>query len=188
MTIADSITSLKAAYADLARATFPDMGEHAQFADPPDPTVELLPTLSGGSVAASPQIRGYFTEISGGANLFFGERWITPTEMEDPIRLAPDIVLAFDRLSSRESARRAFDDACREDVWIYLEAMGHDPKDGLPRGGSLVAFGYNLVELGRRPTFLYFEPERVEPYVWSSAVNPCERFDDLKTFLEYLLK
>ena len=57
----------------------------------------------------------------------------------------------------------------------------------LGMGSALFFFGYNLVELCTRTTYLFFRIGAAEPVVWSAAIDWVQTYPDINGYLDALL-
>lgn len=149
--------------------------------------VDVVTDLFGKSVKTSPQLRDLLFEVNGGANIHFGQHCLSAGEMADPFGPQANYLTEFDPLRPLDRARSDFFEMLEDEIWTYQEALGLEDSGQLGDGKRLVLFGYNLVELCTRPTYLFFRSGAAEPVVWSAAVDWVQTYPDINGYLDALL-
>lgn len=187
MSIAEKIQAIKTSGEQLAIEAFGNEITEPQVVEGRGEWVQEVTDLFGHTVSTSPQLQDHLFEVNGGANIHFGEHWLSAAEMARPFEEKAKYLQKFDPVGSLESAKISFFESLEDEVYSYQEAMNLSASGSLNEGEHLVLFGYNLVELGTRPTYLFFQPTMHEPIVWSSAVDWIQVYDDLDSYFDVLL-
>lgn len=107
--------------------------------------------------------------------------------MADPFGPQANYLTEFDTLRPLDRARSGFFEMLEDEIWTYQEALGLEGSGQLGDGERLVLFGYNLVELCTRPTYLFFRSGAAEPVVWSAAIDWVQTYPDINGYLDALL-
>ena len=188
MTIAETIRELKAANAELAAETFGDVTSTPQVVQSQGDLFASVNDLFGKQVPISQMLREVLFEVNGGANIVFGQRWLSRNEMADPFGDDAKFLHVFDPIGNVSSAKEPFFDQLEEDVYAYQEALGLEPTGKIANNENLVLLGYSLVELGTRPTYLFFEKGNDEPKVWSSAIDWIQTYENIHDFLSAFIE
>lgn len=149
--------------------------------------VDGVTDLFGKSVKTSPQLRDLLFEVNGGANIHFGQHWLSAGEMADPFGPQANYLTEFDPLRPLDRARSGSFEMLEDEIWTYQETLGLEGSGQLGDGECLVLFGYNLVELCTRPTYLFFRSGAAEPVVWSAAIDWVQTYPDINGYLDALL-
>ena len=184
MTVAALVRKLMDSNAELSNEIFGSTTPSPQFVQSHGDVVLEVKDLFGRRVSTSPMLRELLFEVNGGANVVFGQRWLSVGEMADPFGPDAAFLYAYDPIESVKTARTPFFNGLEDDIYAYQEASGLDATGRIPEGDNLVLFGYNLIEIGTRPTYLYFSQKAQEPVVWSSAIDWTQIYHNLEALLE----
>lgn len=187
MAIATIVKSLLASNSELSAEVFGSTTPTPQVVQSHGVIVSHVTDLYGNKVQTSPMLKDLLFEVNGGANIVFGQRWLSVAEMADPFGKDAEFLYVYDPVDSVATSKEPFFRQLEDDVYAFQETCGIDATGKLSEGEYLVLLGYNLIEIGTRPTYLYFSDNAVEPAVWSSAIDWTQIYGDLEKFLESYL-
>ncbi|WP_157946970.1 hypothetical protein [Thalassobius sp. I31.1] len=170
---------------------FSDVSEPRRSFSRPETPVRVLPGLIGASsVTLTGKIAEFYACVNGGTNVVAAERWASVAEMSGDFLSVWDDVARFEyglrgRPDDWKMTRQDWFRDHRFDFEALCDYLELEKIEDFPTQSALVLFGYDLVELAHRKSYLYFPDARgSEPVIFSMWDHSGEPYPNITEYLE----